>query len=111
MDYWENIDPTLKVDDDFMKKIAVSQKWYSQIPRDRQSLVNELLSRLGANGISLEKYLDEIGDVENTEEEKELIIELMQLKKDMAAKPEPSTGDPLSSSDFSRQNESIDSSQ
>src|SRR5262249_45743980 len=49
----------------FLRDLTINQEWYSQIPRDRQAEVNELLSRLEGNGISLRKFLTDIGDVEN----------------------------------------------
>lgn len=111
MELWNDVKPGLVVKDDFLKTIAISQKWYPQIPRDRQSLVNELLSRLGGDGLSLEKFVADIGDVENEEEEMDMIKAWMEFKNGLELKKKAQAGSPLQASGFSKQNNNIDQSQ
>jgi hypothetical protein len=111
MDWWQEIDPTLNVGKDFLKRIEISQKWYPQIPRDRQSLVNELLSRFNGDGMSPEMYLDEIGDVENPTVELERIKDWMEYKNKLElSKKQVQANSPLDSTSFSKTNNSIDTS-
>ncbi len=61
--------------------------------------------------MSLKKFLQSIGDVENEDEEEALIREWMTFKASLEIKAQPgqsgSTGDPLKNA-FSKQNKAID---
>lgn len=57
------------------KKLKYIQKWQDFLPKDRESLINELVSRFGAQMSSLDHILELVGDVEDIEEEKKLIYE------------------------------------
>lgn len=111
MEYWQELGAT-NVPDKFMKKISISQKWSPQIPRDRNSLVNELITRLGTPGaISQEKFLEDIGDVENIPEEiknsREFAEWLFSVQKPQLNQ---SPNAPLDASTYKRKNDAIDTS-
>lgn len=70
-------------------KTRLSSRWYSVIPRDRESLINELSVRAAGHLGSLEHLLDLTGDVENPAQEMKLIIEWLKTLATATKPPEP----------------------
>lgn len=98
---------TEKPDIRFLTRLSIVQEWSPMIPRDRVAEVNEFLSRLRDGGMSLKKFLQSIGDVENEDEEEALIREWLTFKASLDIKAQPGQQDPLKNS-YSKQNKAID---
>lgn len=74
-------------------KLRSKQGWFPTLPKDRESVVNEVVNRASTNLGSLEHLLDLLGDVEDVDGEVALIKEwvsfLAETKAKSAVKPEP----------------------
>ena len=81
------------------KKLKYTQKWQDFLPKDRQTLIDELVSRFGANMTSLDKVQELLGDVEDPEEEKKLIYKGLKMMAEIQASsmPKPAPGQPAKS--------------
>jgi len=75
---------------DYPAQIDVYLDWMPQVPRDRESQLNELILRLQANAIPLELALEEFGDIQDVDWAIEQIHQEMVFKSDLGQKPEPS---------------------
>lgn len=74
-------------------KLRTKQSWFPALPKDRESVVNEVTNRAAANLGSIEHLLDMLGDVEDVDGEVALVKEwlefLAELKQKYAPKTEP----------------------
>lgn len=107
---WKNFDAGLRPDNKFLTQITIGQAWNPQIPRDRESIVNEAVTRLGAHGISLEKFIEKMGDTQNPEEEIERIKQFATFLAGLDAK-DKDTGAPilpLNESQYAKNNQSLE---
>lgn len=71
-----------------VEDLRIKQRWPPMIPLDRQQLHEELINALREGGISLERYLRASG-VEDIEEEKERILDLLTRRAEIEAKAMP----------------------
>lgn len=79
---------------DVFRRYDLDVDWLPMIPRDREQQVTELLNRLNQGGMSVEKYVEDIGDVVDKTQEIEGIRErmLFQAEVQALAKPKPPEG-------------------
>lgn len=91
----------ITLEKNFHRNFEVHQKFLPQIPRDREQLVDEIVIRYQAGLISLKKALEDLGDVQNIEEEEQAIKEMLEFKAKLnmklttespAEKPQNMTG-------------------
>lgn len=68
--------------------------WQPQIPRDRESQLNEIILRKQANLMSTRKAITDFGDVRNIDREIEQIREDMEFQAEMMAAPTGEEGAP-----------------
>lgn len=73
---------------------AVSQDMYPILPKDREATVNEIVQLSGADRMSIEDAVSKRGDVDDERTEVKRIMELMELKAELAKPPEPSNSPP-----------------
>lgn len=66
--------------------LRIRQVWYPTLKRDRQDIVTEVATRVGANLSSIEHGLELMGDVENIEEELKKIYENKKKLAEMEPK-------------------------
>jgi hypothetical protein len=69
--------------EDIKAKLRCS--WYSFLPKDRDSVINEVVSLAGSNLGSPQKLIDKLGDVDDPEEEIKLIKDWIQTLADIQA--------------------------
>jgi hypothetical protein len=74
--------------------LRIKENWFPVLPRDREMTVNEAVSRMGANLGSLDHLLGMLGDVDDIDEEKKLIIEYIKQIAEITAKAAPVPGTP-----------------
>jgi hypothetical protein len=76
-----------------VEDLRIKQRWPPMIPLDRQQLHEELINALREGGISLERYLRASG-VEDIDEEKDRILDLLTQRAEIEAKanPQPAFG-------------------
>lgn len=74
-----------------IKKFRVKQDWFPYLPKDRESIINEANTRFAGKMSSLEKIFELLGDVDDPEEEKKLILdfqrELAELQAEFQTTP------------------------
>lgn len=74
-----------------IKKFRVKQDWFPYLPKDRESIINEANTRFAGKMSSLEKIFELLGDVDDPEEEKKLILdfqkELAELQSEFQQTP------------------------
>lgn len=75
---FSGVDPETKIFESQINKLAFSQNWSPQLPRDRAAEVTEYLARLQQGGMSIKMFLRLIGDVDNIEQEEKDIKEWKQ---------------------------------
>lgn len=61
-----------------VESMRIEQRWSPLLPTDRESLINEIVSRAGANIGSIEHLMELTHDIEDPEEEKERILAWMK---------------------------------
>ena len=74
--------------------LRIKENWFPVLPRDREMTVNEAVSRMGSNLGSIDHLLGMLGDVDDIEEEKKLIIEYLKQIAEIEAKAAPTSGTP-----------------
>lgn len=82
-----------RIDRSVLREFDLSLDWLPMIPRDREAQVNEIILRLQAGAISLEKALEDFGDVPDIPKEVERIEKFMIFQAKIAALSKPKTGD------------------
>lgn len=73
---WESVTER-KIPSDYLKRMEINHAWAPMMPRDRESLVNEVILRVTSNLMSPQTALEMLGDVRNTDNELKLIKEWM----------------------------------
>lgn len=68
------------VPDDFYHRIQISQDWLPMVPRDRETVVNEVVLRVQAGLMSPEHALEVLGDVPYIQEELKRIKDWMEFQ-------------------------------
>lgn len=71
-----------------VSKMRLKQRWPPMIPLDRQQLNEELIEKLRENGMSIEGYLEAVGE-EDVEGERERIINWATEMAEIEAKSQP----------------------
>lgn len=66
-------------------KLDIKQKWAPMLPRDREAQVQEWVNRASANIGSLDTLLEQTGDIEDIEEEKEKILDWLKRVAEIEA--------------------------
>jgi hypothetical protein len=73
------------------KNIKIKQDWAPYLPKDREEIINEAVSRFGTKMTSFQKIQEILGDVEDPDEEYRLVMEaqkeMMKLAQEFAPKP------------------------
>lgn len=69
----------------FRKRIRLHQDWLPMVPRDRESMVNEVILRFQAGLLSPETAIKMIGDVEYIQEELKMIRDWMKFQAESQA--------------------------
>ena len=75
------------VPEDFWQGFDFACDWLPMIPRDREAQVNEIILRLQAGAISLEKALQDFGDVPDVQKEIQQIKAFQQWQAELHAQP------------------------
>ena len=70
-------------------KLRLRQVWYPTLKRDRQDVVTEIATRVGAKLCSLEHGIESFGDVENVEDELEKIYGNIEKLAEIQSKANP----------------------
>lgn len=81
------------VPQDHARAYDLGTDWLPMIPRDREAQVNEIILRLQTNAISLEKALEDFGDVPDVKVEVERIKKWLEFMADTQAQQQPAQQD------------------
>lgn len=107
---WERLG-VAKPSDDFLRYLMINQQWNPQIPRDRESHINEILARLAQNAVDIDTALESFGDIHNIDETKEKIMEwVKQLAEVQAEANAPVENQPLGGTNLARTQKTTDGS-
>ncbi|PJF45101.1 MAG: hypothetical protein CUN55_00495 [Phototrophicales bacterium] len=68
----------LQIDKNFLVNFDISQNWSPIIPRDRESMVSEMILRKQAHLVSPKTAMREFGDIEDFEAEQDMIIDWLE---------------------------------
>lgn len=76
------------------QRLKMRCAWYSYLPKDRDSVINEVVSLAGSNLGSPQKLIDKLGDVDDVEEEMDNIEDWVKrmAKIQAEANPMPANG-------------------
>lgn len=74
-----------RVPADFDKKFSITPQWLPMIPRDREALVNEMILRLQAGAVPIEKALEAFADVPDIQEAMQQIMRWLIFNTQLAA--------------------------
>ena len=76
------------------KNTRIWQEWAPILPRDHDSLVNNLLMSLNSNAISPQTAIERLGEARDSELELNLIKEWLEFQAETEAKAMPNPNDP-----------------
>lgn len=108
-DLWKVIDIP-RPSDDFLLRLVINQEWNPQIPRDHESMINEVLARMAQDGIDIETALEKFGDIHNIEETKQRIIDWRKKMLEVEAEMATVNNQPLGGTNLSRSQKTTDGS-
>ena len=106
---WEMVD-VVAPNSDFIRTLIINQEWNPQIPRDHESMINEVLARMAQDGIDIETALEKFGDIHNIEQTKERILEWRKELTKIQAEVKPVNNQPLSGTNLNRAQKTTDGS-
>jgi len=62
------------------------QNWFPALPKDREAVINEVTNRVASDTSSIDHALEMLGDIENVEDEKALIVEWLSTVAEIKQK-------------------------